>query len=591
MKRAPVDSVFKNLQGLYSDMEPEGLPAEFLTYSLNTQWINKYTIGKRNGIKKVIWLGDGFLKAHNPDNPITKAKVLSWGVFNARNSNQLYYIVALQDKSIGANNAGYLYIEIRSTETGDLISSHLLNHTEGGEERNPTPTKAKLVQQLDRVFLADGSLSKAYYLDISVEDNITWELLPLDSTVNAGFFDNDPIVDVATYSRYLFFLGVSGQAYFNEGIRDQLDFTLGNGGYVEYNATNGLVAQDLQASFLGLLIMSENKPLNIVGSDLMTGTVPYDITLPATESKGFDVKNLSFDISYIPGSTQNIDNNIYGLTQSGVVDLVTFIRNGAVAYNGSIDRNLQLEETLSYPIDDYIRKLDFASENIFSCYDPRRRRYYFSVPEQGRVTCRTIYVYDYKYKVDVPRWSIWKLKLPSIAGMYSVLGKAYVADGNGELYELENGDKDHETEFRGEFELAAVGGDSFMNEKAWNSMALILKTKADEEGSKKYFNIFPIADEFLQVKNNYDENTKGAELNPLSKFPATFNELYYFGRNRTFNDGGFGAELFYRNDIIYNSRTLRIAVEEKIIDGVSAGPWTFKMAGVTGEIDSLSNQE
>ena len=46
--------------------------------------------------------------------------------------------------------------------------------------------------------------------------------------------------------------------------------------------------------------------LNEYGSDLMTGEVPYDITLPATEDRGYKVNNISNDTSFIAGSAENI---------------------------------------------------------------------------------------------------------------------------------------------------------------------------------------------------------------------------------------------------------------------------------------------
>lgn len=593
MKTVPVEQAIGLLEGLYTDIDPENLPSNFISLAYNTQWVNKNTVGKRNGFTKLSWLGSGFLDTHDAGNSLKKVKILDYKVFNARGSSQYYHLVLLQDLRPPATDSatGYIYIEIRDIDN-ELINSGLFSYDDpaSGSIRNSNPVQGKFAQILDYVFLADGSTGKVFYLDISLDDNFVWEQLDINSSVKAGYEDNDDLVDVDIHVQKLFITGSKGKVYYSITL-SPLDFQNDGAGYITYNASNSLVAKQIISSYLGLLILSSNKGLNTYAADLMSGTVAFDETLPATESRGFDVKNISNDVSFLPRSVVNVDNNLVGLTTSGVTDLLTFTRSGSLNYYGSVDRNLKLEETLSYPIDNFIRSLDFSSNNIYACINSQYRRYYLSAPSVGKTTSSLVYVYDYKYKTDVPRWSIWRLKINGVGGLFTVRNLAYVADLDGELYELESGQTDDTQEFTARIEFAGIGGDSYMYDKKWSSIGALLKLAPGSES--KSFNVFVIADEYLEVRNNYDEPINKMELKPVKKFSSTFDPLYYFDITRTFGDQGYGRQVYFMKNDLYRSKSLRLVIEERLDSetGLSAGPWTFKLAYIKGTIDSIAKQD
>jgi hypothetical protein len=119
----------------------------------------------------------------------------------------------------------------------------------------------------------------------------------------------------------------------------------------------------------------------------------------------------------------------------------------------------------------------------------------------------------------------------------------------------------------------------------------MVNLKVEAEDKIKNFNIFAVSDEYLEVVNNYGEVIKGAELQPVQKFPSTFDSKYYFDRTRTFDDEGYGQEVTFIKNNPYRSKTIRLVIEERIgDDGLSAGPWTFKSAFVRGYLDSEARQ-
>lgn len=592
MQPVPIDKVMSAFQGLVTDIEPENLAPQFLYYTRNTQWVNPTTIGKRNGFTKKTWLGTGYLKPGNPSG-LTRPKVLEYKAFKKRGGTQIYEIVALQELQPASAGAatGYLYIEITNASTGALVSSTLQAYNGGGVSRNQNPTLGKMVQYKDYVFLADGSTDKIFYLDLTTPGNTTWTTLTLNTALNPIFEANEVYNDVDIHTDKLFVTGSFGKVYYSATL-NPIDFLAANGaGFISYRDSSGLIATQIVTSYLGLMISSENKDLNEYGMDLMTGTVPYDITLPATESRGYQVTNLSNDTSFISGSSQNIDNNIISLTQSGVMDLATLIATSSGTTRRAGDRSIELKDTLSHPIDNLVRRFNTAADNIYSCYDPTKKRYYFSIPDTGDTASSTVYVYDYKFGTEsgVPRWSVWRLNLLGILGLFTAKNLPFVADTQGELYQLEQGTTDDGKAILGAIESAAIGGDTFPFEKQWEFIAATLKVPQDT--ADKYFNAYAVSDEYLGVTNAYDDVTREVILNNKEKYPSTFSRLYPFSRNRTFNDGGLGAEVFFMVDDLPNSRTLRLVIEEKLDpDGNTVDTWELKNIYIKGMITNIANQ-
>lgn len=589
----PIDVTMKAFQGIYTDIDPELLEPNILSFALNTQYVNKNKMTKRNGKTQKSWLGnstEAFYYSATNLGGLRKPKILDWGKFQKRGGSNIYSVVLLQETqpNTPSDPTGFLYIEITNASTGALVSATLHGYNDGGSTRNQNPTTGKVGQEQDYIFIADGSSEKLFYINLTSSETTTAiTTVTINSSTKASYNDSEIFNSFDFRADKLFVPGSSGYVYYSETF-DLVDFAASDAGFIEYRSRSGLRAKEVKNSFKGLVVASENKDLEQYGADVMTGTVPFDITLPATDSRGFEVKELSSDISYIPGSVQNIDNNLIGLTPAGVVDLVTLISEQNDSIFGAQDQAINLEDTLSYPIDDYIRSFNLASSSIFSCHDPRRKRYYLSIPttEEGETT-KVIYVYDYKYKKGIPRWSIWKMKVGSITGLFTAGNRPYVADENGILYELESGTTDAGNAFAARLESAGVGTSSGSMEVNWESVGATVTANADT--TKKYFNFFIIADEYVEVKDNYDNPKAEVILENVRKFPETFDRLYYFDRNRTFDDDGFGREIYFNERDLYRSRTARIVIEEKEDpDGNLTSGWDLKSITFKGEAVSGS---
>ena len=601
MKPIPVEQVFQNFKGNYTDLDPDDLPTDVLAYAVNQKWINATTQGKRGGIDEKVWAGTGYLRdSVTLPTGLYQAKVLDWFTGAKRGGNNIYDVVLLSGTSAASPTVdiGYLYIEITNASTGALVSSNLYKYDAGGVTRKTSPTQGAIEQYLDYILLVDGSENKLFYLDISTETNVTLSSVTINSGTHAGFLDNDGFTDLDVHTNKLFITGSKGEVYYSETLLP-LDFTdPDDAGFIVYKATSGMIANQLSTSFAGLVICSENTALNQFGLDLMTGTTPFDITQASTQSRGYAVQNLSDDIAFIPGSIQNIDNNIVGLTATGVMDLATLINKYKGANQTGSDYALGIEDTLSYPIGDIIRDLDKSNAAVYSCHDPSTKRYYLSCPKTSEGDSSSyLYVYDYQYKQGLPRWSIWRLGITGIGGLFTVKNRPYVSDLLGNLYELDTTETtDAGEKYYSSIELAAIGGDSSNYDKQWGIVGVTIKTRPTT--NPKPFSIYAIADEHLVTLTAFQESKLGINLENQIKFPGVFDRFYPFSRTRTFDDGGRGQELYYQLRDLPQSKTLRIIIAEdsEAIEGDNGDAdnyityWELKRVHVSGSILSEAAQ-
>lgn len=585
--RARVEKNMSAFQAVYTDIEPNNLKPEILSYAENTQWVSSNKIAKRFGILLEELSGIGYLKSDNP-NGLNKAEILSALKAQKRFGNNIYTVFLLREKQplSPSDPTGFLYIEITNATTGALVSSVLHAYNQGGSTRNQQPTSGKIRQFLNYIFIADGSVDKIFYIDLTSSETTTAIVeLPLNSTVNSLLTNGDVYTDVDIHVNKLFVSGSLGKVAHSNTL-DPLNFTAtnpSNAGIIEYKATSGVICNEITPSFLGLLVSSENLALNQFNSDVMTGTVPFDITINTTQERGFKVESLSDDVSFISGSILAIDNNLVGLTQAGVMDLRTLTEAKSTG-------EVKTEDTLSFPLGDIIRAMNKNSDAVTCCKNPTKKRYYLSVPliEEGDST-KFVYVYDYQYKQDIPRWSIWKLEIDGVGGLYTIANEAYVADLTGNLYKLETGSLDAGNKFYARIESAGVGGDTKGYEKQWPNVAVTLKSSANN--LEKVFRVYSIGDEYYNVNNAYNDSTETTVLHCDKKFDDVFNRLFRFDRARRFDDDGFGQELFFLKNDLPRSKTLRVIIDESKEEGLDyIDYWELVDIYVQGYIENVAVQ-
>lgn len=589
MERIPIEVAMRDYQGVYTDRDPDNLPPNYLSYALNTKWINANTIGKRAGLETKEWAGTGYHRTASFPTGLVKPEVLYYQSCQKRGGDNIYDIVLLREQQPTPSTAatGYLYIEITNAETGVLVADELYDYATGGATRNQLPTQGKIIQWQDYVLIADSSTDKFFYIDISTETNVT-----IATQAVAAASGSHAITDIDIHVNRAWASGDKGKVYYS-ALLNPLSWATGN--YIEYRATQGAIAKEIVSTYAGLLVCSENTDLNHFTSDLMEGTVPFDISQAATQSRGFQVKGLSNDTSFISGSMQNIDNTIIGLTQAGLVDLQTLIASATEITGGTVGSavgvNLKEEDTLSYPLADIFRSMNKSSTAIYSCHDPIAKRYYLSVPSEDEVSATSfVYAYDYKYKKGVPRWSIWRYAIPAVKGMFTARNRPYIADSRGYLYLMDtgtlDGTYDDEDDPLGRYfatiESAGVGGESDYYVKNWNGVSVRLKSLPNSD--EKHFRIYGVSDEYIGTKNNNNKPIYQAVLMCLQKFSNFFDRFYIFGRDRTFDDEGLGRELYFKKIDLFQGRNLRVVIEEDSEADTYLTYWELKNIYIKGQI-------
>jgi hypothetical protein len=200
-----------------------------------------------------------------------------------------------------------------------------------------------------------------------------------------------------------------------------------------------------------------------------------------------------------------------------------------------------------------------------------------------------VYVYDYQYKEGIPRWSIWKLEIDGVGGLYTVGNEPFVSDLYGNLFYLESGTTDNNVNYYSRIESAGVGGDTDFYEKEWPGISVTLKTAAND--AEKNFRVYAIADEYYSVSNNYGQPTDAVTLRCDKKFSPVFNRRYRFDRARTFDDDGFGRELYFKKMDLPRSRIIRLVIEENKDANLTYIPyWELTSMYVKGVIQTEAVQ-